>query len=123
MGIIRTIFVYALVFALLLTGAALSIFIWSNFDQRVVIYFTDYFRTFELPLSAALIGALVIGFLFSFILSIPNQFRLRGRVRDHRRKIEKLESEIAELRKLPLSDVDLSKALPDSPDPGSMDGP
>jgi uncharacterized integral membrane protein len=123
MGIIRTIFVYALVFALLLTGAALAIFIWSNFDQRVVIYFTDYFRTFELPLSAALVGALVIGFLFSFILSIPNQFRLRGRVRDHRRKIEKLESEIAELRKLPLSDVDLSKALPDSPDPGSTDGP
>jgi len=123
MGIIRTIFVYALVFALLLTGAALAIFIWSNFDQRVVIYFTDYFRTFELPLSAALIGALVIGFFFSFILSIPNQFRLRGRVRDHCRKIEKLESEIAELRKLPLSDVDLSKALPDSPDPGSTDGP
>ena len=123
MGIIRTIFVYALGFALLLTGAALAIFIRSHFDQRVVIYFTDYFRTFELPLSAALIGALVIGFFFSFILSIPNQFRLRGRVRDHRRKIEKLESEIAELRKLPLSDVDLSKALPDSPDPGSTDGP
>ncbi len=119
MGIIRTI----IVFALLLTGASLAIFVWSNFDQRVVIYFTDYFRTFELPLSAALVGALVIGFLFSFILSLPNQFRLRRRVRDHRKKIEKLENEIAELRKLPLSDVDLSGALPDSAEPGSTDGP
>ncbi len=119
MGIIRTI----LVFALLLTSAALATFIWSNYDQRVVIYFTDYFRTFEIPLSAALLGALAIGFLFAFILSIPNQFRLRGRVRDHRKKIERLESEIAELRKLPLSDVDVSRPLPDSPERGSSDGP
>ena len=118
MGIVRTI----LVFLLLLIGAALATFIWSNYDQRVVIYFTQRFRTVELSFSAALVGALTIGFLFSFILSLPNQIRLRGRLRDHRKKIERLESEIAELRKLPLSDVDVSRALPDSPEPGSTDG-
>ena len=123
MGIMRTIVVYVVVFALLFTGAALAVFIWSNFNQGVVIYFTPHLRTFELPLSAALVGALTIGFLFSFILSLPNQFRLRGRVRDHRKKIERLESEILELRKLPLSDVDLSRPLPDSLEPGSTDGP
>ena len=113
MGIIRTI----LVLLLLLAGAALATFLWSNYDQRVVIYFTQRFRTVEIPFSAALVGALAVGFLFSFILSLPNQFRLRGRVRDHRKKIERLENEIAELRKLPLSDV--SGALPDGPESGS----
>ena len=123
MGVIRTILLYFVVFALLLTGAALAVFIWSNFDQGVVIYFTPYFRTFEIPLSAALVSALTIGFLFAFILSVPNQFRLRARIRDHRKKVERLESEIAELRKLPLSDVEVSRERPDKPELGSTDVP
>ena len=115
MGIIRTI----LVLFLLLAGAALATFLWSNYDQRVVISFTQRFRTVEIPLSAALVSALAIGFFFSFILSVPNQFRLRGRLRDHRKKIERLESEIAELRKLPLSDV--SGGARGGPETGTAD--
>lgn len=89
----------------LLVGAALAIFLWSNYDQRVVISFTASFKTIPIPLSAALVGALAAGFLVAVGMSLPNQFRLRARVRELRRKTEGLESEISELRKLPLNDT------------------
>lgn len=89
----------------LFVGVVLTIFLWSNYDQRVVISFTSPFKTVPIPLSAALVGALAAGFLLAVGMSLPNQFRLRGRVRELRRKTEALESEIAELRKLPLTDA------------------
>lgn len=94
----------------LLVGAALAIFLWSNYEQKVVISFTEPFKTVPIPLSAALVGALAGGFLLAVALSLPNQFRLRGRVREMKRKLERVESEIAELRKLPLTDVSESSA-------------
>ena len=98
----------------LLVGAALAIFLWSNYKQKVVISFTEFasFKTVPIPLSAALVTALAGGFLLAAALSLPNQFRLRGRVRELRRKLERLENEIAELRKLPLTDV--SESSPDN---------
>ncbi len=89
----------------LLVGAALAIFLWSNYDQRVVISFTAPFKTIPIPLSAALVGALAGGFLLAVGMSLPNQFRLRARVRELRRKTEGLDNELAELRKLPLTDA------------------
>lgn len=97
MGIIKSLLI-------LLAGAALATFLWSNYDQTVVVYFTRYFRTVELPLAAALVISLVAGLLLAVALSLPNQFRLRGRIRELTRKIERLENENAELRKLPLDD-------------------
>lgn len=89
----------------LFVGAALAIFLWSNYEQRVVISFTAPFRTIPIPLSAALVGALAAGFLLAVGMSLPNQFRLRARVRELRRKSEALESELSDLRKLPLADA------------------
>jgi len=89
----------------LLVGAALAIFLWSNYEQRVVVSFTAPFKTVPIPLSAALVAALAGGFLLAVALSLPNQFRLRGRVRELRRKLDRVEAEIAELRTLPLTDV------------------
>jgi uncharacterized integral membrane protein len=89
---------------ILLAGAALATFLWSNYDKTVVIYFTSYFRTVELPLAAAMMISLVAGLLLAVALSLPNQIRLRGRVRELTRKLERLENENAELRKLPLDD-------------------
>ena len=103
MGILRSI-------TWLLVGAALAIFLWSNYEQKVVISFTEPFKTVPIPLSAALVAALAGGFLLAVALSLPNQFRLRGRVRELRRKLEHLENEIAELRKLPLTDVSESSS-------------
>jgi uncharacterized integral membrane protein len=98
---------------ILLAGAALATFLWSNYDRTVVIYFTQYFRTVELPLAAALMISLVAGLLLAVGLSLPNQFRLRGRIRELTRKIDRLENENAELRKLPLDE-----AIPKSPSKG-----
>ena len=92
-------------FLILLVGAVLATFLWSNYDQRVAIYFTQAFRTVEIPLAAALVGSMLAGFLLAVALSLPNQFRLRGRIRELNRKVERLENEIGELRKLPLEDA------------------
>lgn len=89
---------------ILLAGAALATFLWSNYDDRVTVYFTRQFRTVELPLAAALGAALLGGVLLAVVLSLPNQFRLRARIRELSRKLDRLENENAELRKLPLDD-------------------
>lgn len=89
----------------LLVGAALAIFLWSNYEQKVVISFTAPFKTVPIPLSAALLAALAGGFLLAVALSLPNQFRLRGRIREMKKQLERVEKEAAELRKLPLTDV------------------
>jgi uncharacterized integral membrane protein len=96
-GIIKSLFI-------LLAGAALATFLWSNYDQKVVVYFTRQFRTVELPLAAALVVALLTGLLLAVALSLPNQFRLRARIRELTRKLDRIENENAELRKLPLDD-------------------
>lgn len=122
MGIFRSVLV-------LLAGAALATFLWSNYDQRVVIFFTQRFRTVEIPLSAALVGAMVAGFLLAVALSLPNQFRLRARIRELRRKLDRVEGENVELRRLPLSDVSdasepSSRSLEPSPETGTKtEGP
>ena len=115
MGILRSIM-------WLLVGAALAIFLWSNYEQKVVISFTEFapFKTVPIPLSAALVTALAGGFMLAVALSLPNQFRLRGRVRELRRKLERLENEIAELRKLPLTDVSESSSDNLSPSIGEI---
>jgi len=96
-GIIKSLFI-------LLAGAALATFLWSNYEQKVVVYFTQQFRTVELPLAAALVVALLTGLLLAVALSLPNQFRLRARIRELTRKLDRVENENAELRKLPLED-------------------
>lgn len=98
MGIVKSLFI-------LLAGAALATFLWSNYDQKVVVYFTQQFRTVEIPLAAALVVALLGGFLVAVALSLPNLFRLRARIRELTRKLDRIESENAELRKLPLDDA------------------
>ena len=98
----------------LLLGAALAIFVYSNFEQRVVIYFTGSYRTVDIPMSLALFGALLAGFLVSAMLAIADQFRLRSRLRHLRKTNERLESELAALRNLPLSNLPASEGRSDS---------
>jgi uncharacterized integral membrane protein len=85
-------------FFYLLLGSALTIFIYSNFEQSVVIHFTDRYRTTDIPLALALFGAMVAGFLVAALLAFTQQFRLRSRLRQLRKTNERLESEIAGLR-------------------------
>jgi len=85
-----------------LIGAVLAIFIYFNFDQRVVIFNTRSWHTKELPLSLALFGTMILGFGVAAILAIADQIRLRSRIRQMRRTIEQLESELGERRTPPL---------------------
>lgn len=89
---------------LLLLGAAAATFIWSNYDQSVVVHFTKRLRTVEVSLSTALSSAVVAGFLLAWLQSLAGQFRLRKKLRESQRVIDKLGKDLAELRKLPLSD-------------------
>jgi len=89
----------------LFLGSALTIFIYSNFEQNVIIHFTDRYRTTDIPLALALFGAMVAGFLIAALLAFTQQFRLRSRLRQIRKTNERLESEIAGLRNLPLTSL------------------
>ncbi len=98
----------------LLLGSTLTIFIYSNFEQSVIIYFTGGYRTVEIPLALALFGAMVAGFLVTTLLAFGHQFRLRARLRQLRKTNERLESEIAGLRNLPLTSPLASESRSDS---------
>ena len=89
----------------ILVGSALTIFIYSNFDQEVIVYFTSGFHTAEIPLALALLGSMIAGFLVTALFAFTHQFRLRNRLRHLRKTNEKLESEIAGLRNLPLTSL------------------
>lgn len=97
----------------LLLGSALTVFIYSNFEQDVVIYFTSSYRTAEIPLALALFAAMVLGFLVTALLAFTHQFRLRNRLRRLRKNNERLESEIAGLRNLPLTSLPSSEGPSD----------
>ena len=96
MGFLRSVFI-------LLIGAGLATFLWSNYDQTVVICFTERICTKELSLAAALVSAMVSGFLLAVGLSFPNQFRLRQRLRELQRNNDQLELEVSELQQMSLS--------------------
>ena len=101
-------------FFYILIGAALTTFIYANYDQRVVVYFdfTRRYHTEELPLSHALAGAMAVGFLVAGLVAIGDQIRLRGRIRQLKRGSEKLEAELGALRNLPLGETLPAPATP-----------
>jgi uncharacterized integral membrane protein len=95
-----------------LTGAVLAIFLIFNFDQRVVIYFFSW-HTREISLSLALLGALILGFLVAALLAIVDQLKLRARLRQMRRNIERLEAQLGERSKPMLDDSPPAQPLPE----------
>ncbi|MFQ5790921.1 MAG: LapA family protein [Acidobacteriota bacterium] len=98
MSIVRSLFY-------VLLGVTLAIFLMSNFEQRVTVSFTKLWQTREISLSLALFTAMMAGFLVGAVLAIADQLRLRSRLRQMRRSTERLEAELSELRKLPLTDM------------------
>ena len=97
----------------LLLGSALTIFLISNFDQPVIVYFgwppNLGFETSDIPLALALLGAMLAGFLVAAFLAITDQFRLRTRLRQLRKTNDRLESELEALRNLPLTSLPQSR--------------
>lgn len=60
----------------------------------------------ELPLSIVLIEAIVLGMVFVIIIAGVNEFRLRNRLRLHRREIKELRGELDALRSLPVTGME-----------------
>lgn len=99
-----------------LLGALLAIFIYFNFDQKVVVYFTRSWHTGEMSLALALFGALLAGFVVAALLSLADQIRLRSRLRQMRKTVERLESELTESRQQPLKSRQLEPLEPEPND-------
>ena len=99
-----------------LLGALLAIFIYFNFDQKVVVHFTRSWHTGEMSLALALFGALLLGFVVAALLSLADQIRLRSRSRQLRKTVERLESELKEARQMPLERPKPEQAEPETSD-------
>lgn len=83
-------------------------FLWvgmNNADQRVDFKFfhKDYLG---LNLNLLLLLVFAVGMVFSFAISVLNEFALRNQINRYRRDITRLEKELAALRSLPLEDAE-----------------
>jgi uncharacterized membrane protein YciS (DUF1049 family) len=75
----------------------------KNADQTVDFsLFTKTYLDFSLNLLMLVVFA--AGMIFSFLISIINEFQLRSKISSQRRGIARLEKELAALRNLPLED-------------------
>jgi putative membrane protein len=90
-----------LVFILLLIGFGLS-FALLNAGLVTLDY---YLGTTELPLSMALLLALVIGAILGLIAATAVLIRHKREASRLRRRLSQAEKELSELRKLPLRDT------------------
>jgi uncharacterized membrane protein YciS (DUF1049 family) len=81
-------------------------FLWigmNNADQRVhFAFFTKIYDNLSLNLLLLIVFA--AGMVFSFLISILNEFQLRSTIGRQRRECAQLESEISALRNLPLEE-------------------
>lgn len=84
---------------------------YANADQRVdVTYFPN--RTVEdLPVFLVILGSVFIGVLVAGVIAVFEHFKHSMRERDAQRRIDALETEVRELRNLPIG-----SSLADSPD-------
>jgi uncharacterized membrane protein YciS (DUF1049 family) len=77
----------------------------NNADQKVDFkFFTKEFLGLSLNLLILLVFA--TGMVFSFLISVINEFQLRTQIGHFRRDVGRLEKELAALRNLPLEDTD-----------------
>lgn len=81
-------------------------FLWigmNNADQRV--HFAFFTKSYEnLSLNLLLLIVFAAGMIFSFLISILNEFQLRATISRQRREAVRLEKEISALRNLPLEE-------------------
>lgn len=86
-------------------------FLWlgmRNADQSVD--FSLFTRTYEnFSLNLLMLVVFAAGMVFSFLISVINEFQLRAKISSQRRGISRLEKELAALRNLPLEGSDSSE--------------
>ena len=89
----------------LLVAVALAVLFAQNSGQSVDLraFGREYL---DIPLYYVLAGTLLLGILISMLLGGIRELRLRGRMRALQRDLRERDKEIAELRALPLQDLD-----------------
>jgi len=86
---------------LLVVALAVLAFVVRN-DAPVAV---DYFLAVrEVPLAAALVGALFLGVIVGVLASLGWVWRLRRRMRALRREVDNSRKEVENLRSMPLKD-------------------
>ncbi len=65
-----------------------------------------YFRSLELPISLAVVAAFAIGVLISVIVYLPRVFLRNRKIARLERRLRQSTEELAELRRVPMKDVE-----------------
>jgi putative membrane protein len=91
----------ALILIIVVFCAAL-IFTYQNKDQTATLAFGSY-RTEAMPIFMIILGAFLIGAVFTSIIGIIEGMKMRLGNTRLKRKIKKLQSELDNLRNLPLT--------------------
>ncbi len=87
----------------LAVGVAASMLFFANYDQTVVVYYwLKDVSSGPRSLSVVLFFAFLAGFVAAALAGIADQVRLRSRIRQMRRTIDRLEGEIGTARSLPV---------------------
>ena len=91
----------ALILIIVVFCAAL-IFTYQNKDQTAALAFGSY-RTEPMPIFMIILGAFLVGAVFTSVIGIIEGMKMRVSNARLRRKIKKLQSEVDNLRNLPLT--------------------
>ena len=97
----------------LLVLVPLAVFFAQNSDQSVDIQMLHW-QFLQIPLYLVMVGSFLVGILISLLVGGLREIRLRGDLRRLNRQLKQRDGEIAELRALPLRDMD----APDGSDEG-----
>ena len=89
----------------LLVIIILAVFFTQNSSQSVDIKILNS-EYLDLPLYYIMIASFLLGTLFSLMIAGIREIRLRNQLRRINNELKNRDSEIAELRKLPLKDID-----------------
>ena len=92
----------------LLVLIAMAIFFTQNSGQSVDLRF---FRReyLDIPLYYVIVGSFLVGLLFSLILAALRELKMHQSQRSLQRDLRERDKEIAELRSLPLKDLDSAR--------------
>src|SRR6267142_6501318 len=91
----------ALILIIVVFCAAL-IFTYQNKDQTAALAFGSY-RTEPMPIFMVILGSFLVGAVFTSVIGIIEGMKMRVSNTRLKRKIKKLQSEVDNLRNLPLT--------------------
>lgn len=97
MWILKTVILFAVVLFVILVGL-------QNTTQTATVNLLHW-RFEELPIVLLLFITIAAGMVFSLLISIMNEVRLRQRIWRQNRELKKLKDELAALRGIPLSEA------------------